>query len=187
MSIYCLGKMIPRISRTAYIHEGADIIGKVTIGEMCYVGPSASIRGDFGTIYIGDGSVIQDSGTIHSRLGESTFLGPNSLIGHGATLHGCSIEGNAQVSMGATILDKVIMERHSMVAAGALVISGTTIKSGTWVAGVPAEVKGEMDREKLVVMESSLSYYHELIALYKNEFFKISAEDADCEYKKHLK
>src|SRR5450756_86839 len=89
MPLYAFEGRKPRIRRTSHVHETAVVIGDVTIGENCYVGAGACLRGDWGEIVVCDGSNIQENVVIHAGPDSITFLGPNSHIGHGAILHGC--------------------------------------------------------------------------------------------------
>ena len=143
----------PVFGNNIYVAENATIVGDVRIGDSCSVWFSAVIRGDVNFIRIGNKVNIQDGAVVHCTYQKSpTILGNNITIGHNALIHGCVINDNVLVGMGAIIMDGVLVDSNSVVAAGAVVLEGTHIESGTIYAGVPAKkIKNisEQDIEKL--------------------------------------
>lgn len=105
MPAYAFDGVVPVVDPTAFVHDTASLIGDVIVGPGCYIGPFASLRGDFGRIVVGEGSNVQDSCVIHAFPGADAVLEPNSHIGHGAVLHGCRIGSFALIGIGATVLD----------------------------------------------------------------------------------
>ena len=105
MPVSAFDGVVPVVDRTSFVHETASLIGDVIIGPGCYVGPFASLRGDFGRILVGEGSNVQDSCVIHAFPGADAVLEPNSHVGHGAILHGCRIGAFALIGIGSTVLD----------------------------------------------------------------------------------
>lgn len=158
MSIYEFEGKKPRISSTAFIYPEATIIGDVTISDGCYVGPGAIIRGDWGAVFIGPGSNIQENCVIHSAPDITTFLAERSHIGHGSILHGPVLEEHVVIGMGAIVMDDVKIGANSCIAAGALVTTGTQIPSQSLLIGVPAQNVGEISEK----MHRHLEYATEL-------------------------
>ena len=139
------------IASTAYVHELSSQMGDVRIGAYASIWPGASIRGDFSPIRIGRGSSIQDCCVLHSTPSDGVTVGDYVTVGHGAVLHGCTIEDNCLIGMNVTVLDQCVIGRGSIVAAGAVVREGTQVPPGSLVAGLPAEVKpGKPGQEKRI-------------------------------------
>ena len=95
MARYAFDGKRPRVGAGTYIHETAAIIGDVEIGEGCYIGPGAALRGDFGRIRVGSRSSIQESCTLHTTINVECIVGEDATIGHGAVLHGCIVGDRA--------------------------------------------------------------------------------------------
>ena len=143
----------PKIGENCFLAENCTIIGDVTLGNNCSVWFGAVIRGDVHYIKIGSNTNIQDRAIIHSTYQKyPTNIGNNVSIAHGAILHGCTIQDDVLIGMGAIILDDAVIESNSIVAAGAVVTKGTIVKSGTVYAGSPARKIKNID-EKLLVGE----------------------------------
>ena len=137
---FAIEDMIPVVDPTAYVHPTAVLIGDVIVGPGCYVGPAASLRGDFGRIVVGDGANVQDNCILHSFPGRDAVVEPDGHIGHGAILHGCTIGRNALVGMNAVIMDGVILGAESIVGAQAFVRGETVVPPRSMVVGSPAKV-----------------------------------------------
>src|SRR4030043_2325004 len=103
MPLYEFEGKRPKVGETSFVHPAAVLIGGVTIGENCYLGPGAVLRGDFGYIEIGDGSNIQENGVIHTFPEQTARLGADSHLGHGAIVHGSKIKENVLVGRGAIL------------------------------------------------------------------------------------
>ncbi len=130
----------PQIPKDCYIAENATIVGDVAFGEKCSVWFNAVIRGDVHFIKIGNKVNIQDGAIIHCTYQKHpTIIGNNVSIGHNAIVHGCTINDNVLIGMGAIVMDNCIVESNSIVAAGAVVTQNTVVESGTIYAGVPAK------------------------------------------------
>lgn len=157
--IYEIEGIVPVISEKAFVHETAVIIGDVIIEEGVYIGPHASIRGDFGRICIGKNANIQDSCVLHGYTDMDTIIEENGHIGHSAILHSCHIKQNAMVGMGAVIMDKAVVGRNSIVGASSLVPGNMNIPNNHLVVGVPAKIKRELREEEIDwKIESTQSY-----------------------------
>lgn len=139
---------VPIVPDSTFVHPQAVLIGNVILGQGCYIGPGASLRGDFGKIEIGDGANVQDNCTIHSFPGRSAIVETDGHIGHGAILHGCVVGRNALVGMNAVIMDTVEVGAESIIGAQAFVRGGTVIPPRSMVVGAPAKViRAVTDRE----------------------------------------
>lgn len=151
----------PVFGKNIYLAENATIIGEVEMGDDCSVWFSAVVRGDVNYIKIGNKVNIQDGAVIHCTYKKSaTIIGNNVSIGHNALVHGCVINNNVLVGMGAILMDGVVVESNSIIAAGAVVLEGTLIKSGTIYAGVPAkEVKRLNENQTSVLIEGISNNY----------------------------
>ncbi len=144
MAIYEVDGKRPWIDASAFVHPEATIMGDVTVGAGCYIGPGARLRGDWGRIVVGDGSNVQENVVIHVREGSGAFLGEASHISHAAVLHNCRLGRHVFVSIGAIILDHADIGDGCMVAAGAVVLTGMQVPSGKLLIGVPARVAGDL-------------------------------------------
>ena len=159
---YAFDGVVPVVDPTAFVHETASLIGDVIIGPGCYIGPFASLRGDFGRIVVGEGSNVQDSCVIHAFPGADAVLEPNSHVGHGAVLHGCRIGSFALIGIGATVLDGAEIGADSLVGAGAVVTAGTIVPPGSKVLGAPARVVGALDDQAMEWKRNGVRIYQEL-------------------------
>lgn len=160
MAIYEFEGRKPVIGKGTFIYQEATVIGSVTIGDGCYIGPGARIRGDWGEIIIGPNSNIQENCVIHNRVGGSTILGPLSHIGHGAILHGpLELGKHVVVGMGAIIMDGVKLGDGCCVGAGSLVPAGTQVPPGHLIVGVPARIVREVSPEMRARLEKGTKYY----------------------------
>jgi len=149
MPIYAIDDFIPVIKPNTYIHPSAEIIGDVIIEEQCFIGPNAVLRGDFGRIYVGHHSNIQDNCVIHSFPNKNTTLYPFSHIGHGAILHGCTIEENSLIGMNAVVLDEAVIGAESIVAASSFVAGKFTCDPRSMVMGIPAKVSRTLTEQEV--------------------------------------
>ncbi|HEY4226403.1 MAG TPA: gamma carbonic anhydrase family protein [Pseudolysinimonas sp.] len=135
----------PDIHPTAWIAPNATLIGRVRVLAHASVFYGAVLRGDLADIVLGEGSNLQDNSTVHVDAGVPATIGAGVGIGHGAIIHGTTIENGCLIGMGATLLNRSVIRAGAFVAAGALVLEGQEIPSGMLAAGVPARVRGELD------------------------------------------
>ena len=131
----------PRVAPSAYVDPDAVVIGDVTIGARSSIWPSASVRGDISLIQIGDETSIQDGTVVHSDAGIPAIIGNRVTVGHMAVLHGCIIEDEVLIGIGAIVLNGAKIGKGAVIAAGALVPEGMEIPAGTLAMGVPAKPK----------------------------------------------
>ncbi len=146
----------------AFVHPTAVLIGDVIVGAGCYVGPHASLRGDFGRVILGEGSNLQDTCVMHSFPGMDTVVESDGHIGHGAVLHGCHIGRNAMVGMSAVIMDGVEVGESSIVAALAFVKSGEKIPARSLVVGLPARVVRPLTEQEMAWKRAATAVYQDL-------------------------
>lgn len=136
----------PQIPSDCYVAENATIVGDVVLGKECSVWFQAVIRGDVNAIRIGDKVNIQDGAVIHcTYLKHATIIGNNVSIGHNAIVHGCTIDDNVLVGMGAIIMDNCHVKSHVIIAAGAVVTQNSVLESQAIYAGVPAVKVKDLD------------------------------------------
>ncbi len=133
----------PVIGKGSYVFPSATIIGDVEIGDNCYIGAGARIRGDYGTIIIGPHSAVEDNCVIHARPGERTEIGSHVTMGHACILHNCVIRDWVVVGMGAIVSDYAVVGEWAAIGEGAVVRSKQEIPDGGIAVGVPAKVIGE--------------------------------------------
>ncbi|MBE96449.1 phenylacetic acid degradation protein PaaY [Marinobacter sp.] len=140
MPSYSIEGVQPVVHPSAYVHPTAVLIGDVWIGPDCYVGPAASLRGDFGRVVLKEGSNIQDNCVMHAFPGMDTVIEKNGHVGHGAILHGCTVGEDAMVGMNAVVMDEAVIAPRSIVGACALVKAGFQCEPASLVVGAPARV-----------------------------------------------
>jgi carbonic anhydrase/acetyltransferase-like protein (isoleucine patch superfamily) len=149
----------PTIGEGSYIHPEATIIGNVNLGEGCYVGAGARIRGDWGRIVIGRESNIQENCVIHVGIHETAQLGARSHIGHGAILHSPTLGEHVYVGMGSIIMDRSDIGEGCCIGAGALVTENRVIPPYKLVVGVPAKIIGDVSEEMQKTLKDATAYY----------------------------
>ncbi|MGB0837988.1 MAG: gamma carbonic anhydrase family protein [Flavobacteriaceae bacterium] len=138
----------PKIGPDTFLAENCVIIGEVEMGKECSVWYNAVIRGDVHYIKMGDRVNVQDGAVIHATYKKHpTEIGNRVSIGHNALVHGCKIEDNVLIGMGAIVMDECHIESNSIIAAGAVLTKGTHVPSGTIFAGVPAVKIKDISKE----------------------------------------
>jgi len=162
LRVYAIDGIVPVVDPTAYVHPSAVLIGDVIVGPGCYVGPCASLRGDFGRLILERGANLQDTCVMHGFPGTDTVVEENGHIGHGAVLHGCRIGRNALVGMNAVIMDNAVIGESSIVAASAFVKAGVEIPARSLAAGMPAKVIRELSDEEIAWKVEGTRTYQDL-------------------------
>jgi len=162
MPVYSLEGITPVVHPQAFVHETAVLIGDVLIGAGCYIGPHASLRGDFGRIIVEQGANVQDSCVLHSFPGKDCIVECNGHVGHGAVLHGCRIGRNALVGMLAVVMDDAVIGESSIVGAAALVSAKFECPPRSLVIGVPAKVKRQLSDSEVEWKSRGTLEYQEL-------------------------
>lgn len=158
----------PKIHPSAFIADGAVVIGDVEIGEDSSVWYGSVLRGDVNYIRVGRRTNIQDATVVHvSSHGHPTVLEDEITVGHRVTLHACHVGSNCLIGIGAILLDGVRVGRDSLVAAGSLLTPGTVIPAGSLVMGAPAKVKRPLTPEEISDISDSAERYVKLAAMYR--------------------
>ncbi len=137
--VYEFQGVTPVIDPTAFVHPEAVLIGDVIVGAGVYIGPGASLRGDFGRLILEEGSNFQDNCVMHGFPNEDTVIEPNGHIGHGAVIHGARIGRNSLIGMNAVVMDYAEIGEECFVAAMSFVKAGEKVPPRTLIAGIPAK------------------------------------------------
>ncbi len=161
-----MGKIIPisgkkpLIGENCFLAENALIIGEVRTGNDCSFWFNAVVRGDVHSIDIGDRVNVQDGAVIHCTYKTApTRIGNNVSIGHNAIVHGCTIEDNVLIGMGAIVMDHAVVEEGSIIAAGSVVLANTVVKGGSIYGGVPAKFLKKTDEKNIEVIKRTPGNY----------------------------
>lgn len=149
MPCYAIDGLRPVVHPSAHVHPTAVLIGDVIVGPGCYVGPCASLRGDFGRIVLMEGANVQDGCVVHGFPDSETVVERNGHIGHGAVLHGCVVRHDALVGMNAVVMDEAEVGAYSIVAACAFVKAGQKLPQKSLIAGLPAKVVRELSEDEM--------------------------------------
>lgn len=165
----------PKIAPSVFVSEAAHIIGDVEIGENSSVWPGAVIRGDFGKITIGKNCTIEDNCVIHSGSPSTDdsicdlFIGDKVQIGHGAVLNCRKIGNNVLIGINSTILHDVEIGDFCIIGAAGMVREGMQIPDKSFVAGIPAKIKGKISAKQMWWLEEAPKAYLKLSERYKKE------------------
>jgi phenylacetic acid degradation protein len=149
MPCYSLDGLSPVVHPSAFVHPSAELIGDVWIGANVYIGPLASLRGDFGRIVVREGANVQDTCVMHAFPGKDCVVEVDGHIGHGAVLHGCTVGRNALVGMNSVVMDEVEIGEATIVAAGAFVRAGMKVPTRSLLMGSPAKVVRELSDDEV--------------------------------------
>lgn len=156
MPIYALGDRVPQIHADAYIHPDAVVIGDVRIGAESSVWPNAVLRGDYGTIIVGERTSIQDGTVVHAVDEYPTVIGDDCVIGHLAHLEGCVIHNRALVGSGSIVLHEAVVQSGATVGAGAVVRNRMEVPANAMALGVPAQLKLDSCNESVALASAAL-------------------------------
>jgi phenylacetic acid degradation protein len=162
VKVYEIDGVRPVVHPTAFVHPSAVLIGDVIVGPRCYIGPLASMRGDFGRLILEEGANLQDTCVMHGFPGEDTVVEVDGHIGHGAVLHGCRIKRNAMVGMNAVVMDRAVVGEESIVAAMSFVKAKMIIAPRSLVMGMPAKIVRELTDEDVKWKSFGTKQYHDL-------------------------
>ncbi len=172
MPIYALGELVPDIHPDAYVHPDAVVIGAVTIGAFSSVWSSAVVRGDDGSIFIGDRTSIQDGSIIHTTAFWPTTIGSDCVIGHMVHLEGCIVEDGALVGNGSIVLHRARICSEAIVGSNAVVTAGTVVPSRAMALGVPARIREGAVVDTTIITLAAASYV-ERSTRYKSELKRL--------------
>lgn len=162
VKVYEINGVTPVVHPSAYVHPSAVLIGDVIVGPRCYIGPLASMRGDFGRLILEEGANLQDCCVMHGFPGDDTVVEVDGHIGHGAVLHGCRIKRNAMVGMNSVVMDQAVVGEDSIIAAMCFVKAGMLIPPRSMVMGAPARVVRELLDKEIAWKSFGTRQYHEL-------------------------
>lgn len=174
MAVYEFERKRPEIGPSSYVHEQASVIGNVTIGEECFIGAGAVIRGDYGRVEIGNRTSVQENTVIHARADESCTIGNDVQVGHGSILHNCRICDYAVIGLGSRICDYAVVGSWSIVGEGAVVINKSNIPDGKVAVGAPARVVRDVTDEERKMWGFYKQKYAELSSRYRTGLRRIS-------------
>lgn len=166
MSIRHFQNIKPKIAKSTFVDETALVLGDVIIGENCSIWPMTVIRGDVNTIQIGNNTNIQDNSVLHvthdgpyNPGGYDLKIGSNVTVGHRVILHGCHISDSCLIGMGATIMDGVVIESHTLIGAGSLVPPNKHLESGyLWMGSPVRKIRKLTDDEIESIDYSAMNY-----------------------------
>jgi len=159
----------PTVGQDSYVSGLANIIGDVVIGNHCYIGHGAILRGDYGRIEIGDGTAVEEGAIVHAPPADVCRIGARVTIGHGAVVHGKKIGDGAVVGMGATVSILSEIGEHAIVAEGAVVKWNQTIPPNVVAAGNPAQVVREIVSKDRDFWNAGKQLYIDLAKKYLDE------------------
>ena len=149
----------PVVDERAFVAAGAVIVGNVRLAGGSSVWYNAVLRAEAEPIALGEESNLQDAVVCHVDAGFPVTIGRGVSVGHGAVLHGCTVEDDCLIGMGATVLNGAVIGSGSLVAAGAVVLEGTVVPPGSLVAGVPGKVRRELsDEERAGIRRNAAAY-----------------------------
>lgn len=149
----------PQIADDAWVAPTATVIGRVRLGEGANIWYGAVLRGDEDEIVVGAGSNVQDNCVMHTDPGHPVHVGANVTIGHGAIVHGATVEDDVLIGMGSTLLNGSVIGSGSVIGAGALVSEGVVIPPNSLVLGVPGKVRRETTEEERAAIAASAPGY----------------------------
>ena len=158
--------LTPRIGERVFLAPNATVLGAVTLAPEVSVMFGAVLRADRDTITVGEGSNLQDNVVVHGDPGFPAVIGEGVSVGHGAIVHGATVEDDCLIGMGATLLNGVIVGAGSLIAAGSVVLEGTIIPPGSLVAGVPGKVRRNITPEELAGIRVNAQTCRDLGATY---------------------
>ncbi len=163
---------MPKIHQSSYIAPSTIIIGDVTIGKNCGVYSHAVIRGDEGSIVIGDGSNIQDCCVLHTDANHQVTIGKNVTVGHAAVIHGASIDDDCLIGIHATVLNGARIQAGSIIGACALVTENMVVPEHSLVLGVPGKII-KQDPHYVEVIRNNAEVYQNLSQKHKQGLFPV--------------
>ncbi|WP_375387495.1 gamma carbonic anhydrase family protein [uncultured Amnibacterium sp.] len=160
---------LPQIDPSAFVAPDATLIGRVRVEADAVVMFGAVLRGDRDDIVLGTGSNLQDTVVVHCDPGSPATIGAGVSVGHGAVVHGCTIEDDCLIGMNATVLNGAVIGAGSLVAGGAVVLEGTIVPARSLVAGVPAKVRRSITDDELERIRRNAQTYRDLGIAYRAE------------------
>ena len=166
---YRFGAWWPVCPASSFVHPQATVIGDVVIGERCYVGPGAVLRGDWGAITLADGANVQEGCCVHMFPGVEVRLGANAHVGHGAVIHGATLGADVLIGMNAVVMDRAVVGAGSIVGALAFVKAGLEIPPRSLFVGNPGRVVAEVSDERAAWKRAGTELYQTLPAAWRTD------------------
>ena len=166
MTVYDFEGRVPVLGKNTYVSHSASVIGKVTIGDECYIAPGAVVKGDYGEIRVGNGCSIQDNVIIHARPDEITIIGNNVTLGHGCIVHNATVKDEAVIGMGAIVSDYAVVGEWAIVGEGAVVRQNSEVPNEKIAVGVPAKVIGDVKEHHKEELTKFKAIYRDLARRY---------------------
>lgn len=160
---------VPVCPDSSFVHPQATVIGNVIIGEDCYIGPHAVLRGDWGRIIIGNGCNVQEGCCLHMFPGKDVILEDNAHVGHGAIIHGATLKKNCMIGMNAVIMDDAIVGEEAIVGALAFVKAKAEIPSRKIAVGNPAKIIADVSDNRAAWKTAGTELYQTLPKTWKEK------------------
>ena len=165
--LYPFAGTTPAVHESVFVAPTASIIGNATLARDSSAFYGVSVRADTAAITVGEGSNLQDNVVLHADPGFPCTVGERVSVGHAAVVHGCTVEDDCLIGMGATVLNGAVIGAGSLVAAGAVVLEGTVVPPRSLVAGVPGKVRRELTAEEYDGVRANAARYRELAAAHR--------------------
>jgi len=173
MALYQLDGVQPQVHETAWVADGARVIGRVTLEQDASVWFAAVVRGATETIRIGRGSNIQDGSVLHADVGQPLTVGEGVTVGHQVMLHGCTIGDGSLIGIQAVVLNGARIGRFCLVGAGSLVTEGKEFPDGSMILGSPARVVRQLTPDQIEGLKRSAASYVENARRFRRGLSKI--------------
>ena len=173
MAIFSFGEHQPDVHDTAYVADGANVIGKVVLKKNSSIWFGATLRGDNEPIVIGEGANVQEGAVLHTDMGSPLTLGSNVTVGHQAMLHGCTVGDGSLIGIQAVVLNDAVIGKDCLIGACALVTSGTVIPDRSMVVGSPAKVIRQLTDDEITRMQRGTKSYVTRAAAFRKELKRI--------------
>ena len=152
----------PTVDPAAWLAPTAVLVGDVAVAAAASIFYGAVVRGDMAAVSIGEAANIQDNVVVHTAANHPAVIGPGVSIGHGAVVHGCTIEADCLIGMNSTVLNGAVIGEGSLVAAGSVVLEGTQIPPRSLVAGIPGRVRRELSSDECDKIKENARIYLDL-------------------------
>jgi carbonic anhydrase/acetyltransferase-like protein (isoleucine patch superfamily) len=148
MALYQFEGRTPQVGQDSFVAESALVIGDVQIGKDVYIGHGVILRGDYGTIVVGEGTAIEEGAVVHARPDDRTIFGHFVTVGHGAMIHNAQIKDYAVIGMRATISDYSVVGEWAIIGEMGLVKNSQRVPDGRVAVGVPVRIVNEVDKKQ---------------------------------------
>ncbi|MGM0445107.1 MAG: gamma carbonic anhydrase family protein [Bacillota bacterium] len=158
----------PIISDSSFVAPGAQVVGNVELKEKTSIWYNSSLRADLNKIILGKGTNVQDNSALHVDSDQPLIIGENVTVGHNATIHGCKIEDNCLIGMGAILLNDAVIKANSIVAAGSLVTENSEFPPTSLIMGSPAKVVRKLTAEEINSITQNAEHYTKLAKEHKD-------------------